>query len=193
MKIEQSDISFFSSHKKYHEIKEQENLNIWNSEEDAPERLRREDRVEFSNKLQQIEEEPFDIPLDSKLMSIIRALEALTGKKINLSVFRQEKPKEIEAPKQTQDASNEPERLGWGVEYSYSRTEITQECLKFSANGSVSTEDGTQIDFKLMLSMQNSSTTHESVSFKAGDALIDPLVLNFGTDTVTMSRCKTSF
>ena len=93
MKIEHSDVSFFSSHKKSHEIKEQENLNIWNSEEDAPERLRREDRVELSNKLQKIEEEPFDIPLDSKLMSIIRALEALTGKKINLSLYRQEKPK----------------------------------------------------------------------------------------------------
>lgn len=200
MKIEQSDVSFFSSHTKNHEIKEQENLNIWNSDEDAPERLQRGDRLELTDKFMSMDktkklhstEEVFDIPLDSKILSIIRALEALTGKKINISFYRQAETKELEAPKQI-EKNTEPERLGWGVEYSYSRTEIRKEMLKFSAKGSISTEDGKEIDFKLALKMQKSSTMHESVSFKAGDALIDPLVLNFGNNTVTMSDIKHNF
>ncbi|MCW8894873.1 MAG: hypothetical protein OQK48_02110 [Sulfurimonas sp.] len=201
MKIQHSDVSLFSSHHKYHEIKEEENLNIWNRDEDAPERLQRNDRFEPSDNLKKLEhtkkadylqEDMFDMPLDSKTLSILRALEALIGKKINISFYRKAETAEIEVPKQhVQDS--EVERLGWGVEYSYSRTEIREEMLKFSAKGSVSTEDGKEIDFKLALKMQKSSIMQENISFKAGDALIDPLVLNFGNNTVTMSDIKHNF
>jgi hypothetical protein len=120
MKIEQSDISYFSSHEKHHEIKEQESLNTWNSDEDAPERLQRGDRLELSDKFRTFEhskklsisdEKIFDIPLDSKLMSIIRALEALTGKKINISLYRKGETPDLEALKQV-EKNSEQERLG---------------------------------------------------------------------------------
>jgi len=41
--------------------------------------------------------------------------------------------------------------------------------------------------------MNRVTATHESLSFKAGDALIDPLVLNFGGNVVTMSDIKHTF
>ncbi|MDQ1244027.1 MAG: hypothetical protein QG565_367, partial [Campylobacterota bacterium] len=59
--------------------------------------------------------------------------------------------------------------------------------------GSVSTKDGREIEFKLAFSMSRSVATHESLSFKAGDALIDPLVLNFDGNTVTMGNIKHTF
>jgi hypothetical protein len=41
--------------------------------------------------------------------------------------------------------------------------------------------------------MSRSSATHESFSFKAGDALIDPLVINYEGNTVTMSNIRHTF
>lgn len=201
MKIEQSDISFLSSHHKHHEIKEEENLHIWNSEEDTSERLQQRDRLELSEnfktmqqskKIHGLEQEISEAALDPKLMSIVRALEALTGKKINISFIREGKTPDVEVSKSS-EANSGPERLGWGIDYRYERTEINEEILDFSAAGSVTTEEGTQIDFTLAFSMQKSSVEHESIIFKAGDALIDPLVLNFGTDTVTMSNIRHTF
>lgn len=193
MKIEHSDVSFFSSHKKDHEIKEEENLHMWNSDDEAPQRLQAGDRLELSEKINSLDEDMFDMPLDAKLMSIIRALEMLTGKKINISFYRDAKAQDIDVPVQHQEDSVETERLGWGIEYSYNRSEITKEKLSFSAKGNVETEDGRKIDFKLALKMKRESVVQESLSFKAGDALIDPLVINFDSATVTMSDIKHNF
>lgn len=207
MKIEQSDVSLFSSYQKSHKIEEHEQLHIWDNEEDAPQRLREGDRLELSKNFKKMEqsaklnisqEEYFDISLDPKLMSIIRALEALTGRKINLSLYRygnssnRSEVADMHAKNNSKDG-DAPQRLGWGIEYSYSRSEVRSEELKFSASGRVSTKDGRDIDFKLAFSMSRSTATHESLSFKAGDALIDPLVLNFDGNTVTMGNIKHTF
>ncbi|MBU0720148.1 hypothetical protein KJ877_02275 [bacterium] len=201
MKIDQSEVSFFSSHKQYHEIEEQEHLNTWNREEDAPQRLQRRDTLKLSQEFAGLHRDDalkgssdalFDVPLDSKMMSIVRALEALMGKKINISSYRQA---DVSESGLHGDAQNNPpsERLGWGIEYSYSKTEKRGEKLDFSSSGSVSTKEGRRIDFKLAFSMQRSSVSEESILFKAGDALIDPLVLNFGSNTLSMSNVKHNF
>ncbi|TKI70264.1 hypothetical protein FCU45_02955 [Sulfurimonas crateris] len=207
MKIEQSDVSLFSSYQKSHKIEESESLHIWNKEEDAPERLRGGDRLELSKNFKKMEqnaklgisqEEYFEVSIDPKLMAILRVIEALTGKKINLSLYRHDNSSNRSevADLHSKNSAKEggaPQRVGWGVDYSYSRSEVRSEELKFSASGSVSTEDGREIDFKVAFSMNRTTATHESLSFKAGDALIDPLVLNFGGNTVTMSTVKHIF
>lgn len=209
MKIEQSNVSLSSSYQKKSEIEERESLHIWNRDEDAPERLRSGDRLELSKDFMKMEQNANfgvsdkgafeDIGLEPKLMAIVRALEALTGKKINLSMYRHNSSSnrsevaEGVAKNHSKEESNAPQRLGWGVEYSYSRSEFSSEALSFSASGNVTTKEGTQIDFKLAFSMSRSVATHESISFKAGDALIDPLVLNFDGNTVTMGNIKHTF
>ena len=55
MKIEQSDVSLFSSYQKSQKIEESESLHIWNKEEDAPQRLRGGDRLELSNNFKKME------------------------------------------------------------------------------------------------------------------------------------------
>ncbi|MEA3522937.1 MAG: hypothetical protein U9R50_08165, partial [Campylobacterota bacterium] len=199
MKIEHSNISLLSSYHKHQEIQEQETLHTWNTQDDAPERLQRGDRLELSDEFNTLkntpqiysnEEASLEVPLDPKLMSIVRALEALTGQKIDLSFLTQGKTPHIE---KLQANTETQETLGWGIEYNYERTETHHEKLQFSAEGQVKTQKGEEIDFELAFSMQKSSLSHESIIFKAGDALIDPLVLNFGADTVSMSNIKHRF
>nr|WP_321266697.1 hypothetical protein [uncultured Sulfurimonas sp.] len=202
MKIQESEVSFLSSHQKSHKIYESESLEKWDKEEDAPQRFQRGDRLELTDDFKKFhnasggvakaEDEMQEEVLDSKLMAIVRALESLMGRKINISFMS-----ELKATKSNADAvkseNAEPERLGWGIDYSYEKTEIRKEALDFSASGNVKTADGRNIDFSLAFSLKQESQTHESLSFKAGDALIDPLVLNFGTDVVTISDVKHKF
>jgi hypothetical protein len=204
MKIEQSEVSFLSSHRKSHELHESESLEMWDREEDAPERLQRGDRLELTEdfkrfhkpigEIEKLENEMFDETLSPKLMAIVRALEALTGRKINISFMHSLKATEsVEAIDAKKTESSEPERLGWGIDYHYEKTEIRKESLQFSASGSVRTADGKETEFALAFSIKQESQSHESISIKAGDALIDPLVLNFGSDIVTISDVKHNF
>ncbi|MFA7611347.1 MAG: hypothetical protein WCY51_07605 [Sulfurimonas sp.] len=207
MKIEHSDVSLFSSYQKSSKVEESEQLRIWGSQEDIAKQQIATDRFELSDKFKtaeknsnkaELQESVFEVQLDSKLMSIIRALEALMGRKLNISLYSHKTPSSIEGATETKaverpEEINEPQGEGWGIDYSYSRSEVRSEELKFSARGSISTKEGVNIDFKVAFSVSRSSATHESISFKAGDALIDPLVLNFGTDVISMSDIKHTF
>ena len=197
MKVQQSEVSLLASHHKQHELYEKESLEMWQTEKEAPERFRRGDRLELTTEATKQEEEGFDASLSPKLMAIVRALESLMGKKINVSFMHNLKKSEaLEATDADAKLQNEEvpqERVGWGMDYSYERHEIHDESLQFSASGNVKTEDGRSIDFSLAFSMQNHSEVHESISLKAGDALIDPLVLNFDGAVVTIGDVKHSF
>ena len=202
MKIEQSEISLLATHDKKHELYERESLETWNRDKDAPERLQQRDRLELTDDFKKLhkgsdvakmEDGEFDISLSPKLMAIVRALESLTGRKIDISFMHKLEKSESLTVDGQKNQDTEVERVGWGIDYQYERTEIHKESLQFSAQGSVKTEDGRAIDFSLAFSMKYHSQTHESISFKAGDALIDPLVLNFGGDVVSISDVKHSF
>jgi hypothetical protein len=203
MKIEQSEVSYLTSHQKHKEVQESESLKVWNSKEDSPEQFRQKDKVEFTEKfkklfgetsdMSKIENDLEDISLSPKLMSIVRALESLTGKKINISFMHKLEPTQTDEAKELKNPEESTQEVGWGIDYNYERTEIHEESLKFSAQGNVKTQDGNSIDFSLAFSMQSSSKIHESISLKAGDALIDPLVLNFGADVITISDIKHDF
>ncbi|MEA3331569.1 MAG: hypothetical protein U9Q29_07755 [Campylobacterota bacterium] len=43
MKILQSEVSLLSSHDKYHKVTERESLEMWNTTEDAPQRVKQDD------------------------------------------------------------------------------------------------------------------------------------------------------
>lgn len=175
MKIAQSDVYLGASYEKVKEVKEEEKLVQWSRPQDAP------NQAQFSQASKDasgIEE----MPLDAKLMSIIRALEALTGKKIDISMYKK-------AP----EGEEGPKRVGWGIDYSYSKTEINSQNLNFAAKGDVTTQDGRKIDFALAFEMSKTSISQENISFKAGDALIDPLVINFGGNQVRLTEVKHNF
>jgi hypothetical protein len=206
MKIDQSSVSLFSSHAKHDEVIEKESLKKWNRPEDNPEfaNNNRGDKLVLSdiyksakqNKaMSNISDDSLESSIDPKLMKIIRALEMLIGHKIDTSFLRKidSNGQVGVADKKSEGATDEAKPLGWGIDYSYQRTEIHEESLNFSAQGNVKTSDGRNIDFSMAMSMKSSMQISESLSFKAGDALTDPLVINFGTDTVSISDVKKDF
>lgn len=197
MKILHSDVSLSSNHRKSHDIQEYEKLEMWNKKEDAPERFKLQDRLEltkdfknFMPKELNIDDESGEMQLPPKLMAIVRAIEMLTGKKLDVSFAKAIKPQDI-LP--SGDGEVTSELQGWGIDYQYQKTETKKEQLGFSASGNIQTADGRKIDFSVALSMKSEITIHESLNFRAGDAAIDPLVINFGTDMVSISSAKHNF
>lgn len=205
MKINQSNVSLHSSHTKHHEVVEKETLKKWNRPEDNPDFANnREDKLVLSDTYKSIkrneavpktETDGLNPSVDPKLMEIIRALEMLTGHKIDTSFLQKvdSNGQNGEHNLKNQGSSDEARPLGWGIDYNYQRTEVHEESLDFSAQGNVKTSDGRSIDFSLATSMKNSTQVSESLSFKAGDALADPLVINFGADTVKISNVQKKF
>lgn len=124
-----------------------------------------------------------DIKQGWKLTLLRRLVENLTGKKIELakaSDFQTETdPVEMPATAATQSDSAERNAVGWGLEYHYQHSYHESERTQFSAQGHVLTADGKTIDIHVSLSMSRSFTSRESIDIRAGDALKDPLVLNF--------------
>lgn len=185
MKIEQSNVSLFSSHQEKNEIMQKESLVKWNSPDQDPRLQKSRDRLEMSKNILSADESDVESSgLDPKLQAVVWILEALTGKKIDISFM-----------KKINSTQNEgvQKKLGWGIEYSYERSEIHDESMNFSSTANIKTEDGRSMSFEFALNMKNHTELHESLNYKAGDAAIDPLVINFGTDTVSLSNIKHSF
>ena len=179
MKILQSNITLTSQHTKKHELKESESLVKWSGRENDPRQRSAQDRLELSDDFNALK----DAELDPKLQAIVRALESLMGRKLNLSFLHN----------LSRDDAQEALSVGWGVDYSYEKEESLEESLDFSASGNVTTASGKSIEFSLAFSMHYEMHSKESFSFKAGDALIDPLVVNFDSNIVTLSDIKHEF
>jgi hypothetical protein len=86
-----------------------------------------------------------------------------------------------------------PKPQGWGVDYYFQETKTTKEGVAVTASGTVTTADGRTIDFTASLEMARKTTEQTTVSFKAGDALIDPLMIDTTGKGVQLSGVKFNF
>jgi hypothetical protein len=86
-----------------------------------------------------------------------------------------------------------PQMQGWGIHYSYHELTYEKESVRFSASGTVTTADGREINFDTRLEMSRETYEQLSIEFKAGDALIDPLVLNLDGRGVELTEEKYAF
>ena len=143
---------------------------------------------------------------DSRLNLMKQLVEALSGKKVQLF-----DPSKIDAEgaaaetadfsaahqsKSAVDATGsnaQPPREGWGVAYDYSNTTVEREQTSFSAAGVVKTRDGREINFTSSLQMERERIEVTSFQLRAGDALIDPLALNFNGDAAELTGEKLNF
>lgn len=191
MKIAESRIVLDSVYIKEHTIKEQEHLQSWvdTKEDKSSSKTVQTDTLRLSREYTELDAE--DVSLDPKLMQIVRALEILTGKKIDIKTFipHDSVVVPVEGEFTPKEADN---RQGWGIDYSYERIEKTSQKLGLTAQGKVMSENGKEIEFQLALSMKQEFIRYDTFSFKAGDALIDPLVINFGDTSVTFSDVRTT-
>lgn len=80
-----------------------------------------------------------------------------------------------------------PKRTGppmpsWGLRFHHSETRTESEKLSFTASGKVQSSDGREIEFDLNLHMERETYEHSSIDLSAGQALIDPIVIQ--TDSI---------
>lgn len=207
MIIQSSQLALSSQHQSTQFEAIKEDLRYWHNgqaredAEQAVEQLKlKSDKVSITFQQQQFElatsatttartqeveptEELEDIEHGWKLTLLRRLVENLTGKKIELAKASDFQPKtdqaEMPAVPATEAEATEQESVGWGLEYHYQHSYHESERTQFSAQGQILTADGQEININVGLSMSRSFTSHESIDIRAGDALKDPLVLNF--------------
>lgn len=146
-------------------------------------------------------------PMENLEMSIVRRMvEELTGREMKFfdpSGLRREMEeagqaaaetgREIRAAKQEAEEAASAGRAGWGVVYEYSEHHYEAERTVFSADGVVKTADGREIEFSADLRMSREFTSRERISLRAGDALKDPLVINFDGTAAELTEDRFSF
>lgn len=137
-------------------------------------------------------------PQDRELITLLeKFIKALTGKAIKIMVpekviFHDPNYLSLQlADERIVDLRNQ--RQGWGLDYHYQETYSEQESMVFSSQGQVKTEDGREIEFKLDLQMNRQFFSSTQIDIKAGDALIDPLVINYDGGVPRLTENKVEF
>lgn len=82
---------------------------------------------------------------------------------------------------------------GWGVDYYYKETRYQKAGFQFLASGKITNDKGQQISFNTSLLMSREKYEELTVSIKEGDALIDPLVINFNGTGASFGDAKFEF
>ena len=134
------------------------------------------------------EEEGFIADLNIRILKAM--IERITGRKIDIrkpSDFNGSKKaiseeKMNEAPPQTEETGE-----GFGLVYEYHESYSEYEKTDFSASGVIITDDGTEISFDTTLSMSRSFIEEHNINIRAGEALKDPLVVNFDGGAAAIS------
>lgn len=124
--------------------------------------------------------------LPSKLRLLKDLVEAMTGRKLlvfSSAALSAQAPAEPSAPPPASDTAGgdgaAPQRAGWGIEFDHREVSERYERSDFSASGRVSLEDGRELNFDFMLSMEHYEREETNVSIRAGDQRVkDPLILN---------------
>lgn len=131
--------------------------------------------------------------LTDKDMAKIKLIEdfvyVLTGRKLKINIPKLSSPKEANTVQTAAAQTGEgPRRLGWGIDYQFHERIHEKEAVHFESTGSVKTEDGRAIDFHLEFSMSREFLSETHLSFKAGDAMVDPLTVNFSNAMATLGE-----
>lgn len=144
-----------------------------------------------------------DNPGDLKMAFLRLLIEQLTGRAVQVFDASQikadaEPPSELAAAAQQQQAAQSGaaggnDRVGWGLNYQYEEIHQESETTQFTAQGIVHTADGKEIALTLELNMARSYASHTSLSVRAGDALKDPLVINFTGNAAQLSQTTFKF
>lgn len=82
---------------------------------------------------------------------------------------------------------------GWGLIYDYHESTYQAEATSFQASGTFLTADGKSVAFAVEMTMSREFRQETNISLRAGDALKDPLVINFSGAPVALSQDKFTF
>ncbi len=220
MKIESSLLTLSASSSQKKTLNTSEQLKVWGDGNKQSSQIQKKDLFEqnsnsfndfIKDQLQQVktstlestdEVSPIDISQkdQDKINLLTKLIESLTGKKIKFylpshSIKKSgQNPSTYKNPKAVAlQQAQLPPRQGWGIDYQKTvRTEETS-TMSFNAQGVVKTSDGKTINIELSLNVGRQFISENHIAFKAGDALKDPLVVNFGTPSAELTTTKFNF
>ncbi|WP_018703832.1 hypothetical protein [Anaeromusa acidaminophila] len=220
MKITESTVKLSSQHTAVSKTQEQETLEAWVDGKQGNKAGMDAVKVDVSALAKELQQkatgteaakevsDPFELSDENKrkLEMLQRFMEALTGKKFKFVIpqFDKETRQAMTTQLSLQlpaagsgggggSQAGGPQRVGWGVRYDYSREHYEAEQVSFQAQGLVKTGDGREIRFDMQMNMSRELYQSEHVSLKAGDAAIDPLVIEFGQPFAKFSGQKVNF
>ncbi len=84
-------------------------------------------------------------------------------------------------------------RPQWQIRYDRVESYYEKESLNFQSTGVVRTADGKEINFSVELNMSREFAARNEVHFAAGSAPVDPLVINFGGNPLSLTDTKYAF
>ena len=147
-----------------------------------------------------------DSKLSPELLKMKQAIESLmawmSGRTVKIKLFSeadmQPKTDAFSAPTtaniQPMTApKNPPTGQEWGIIYEEQHRYAEMESLSVGMQGTVTTADGRAINFDLSLALSRSYYTESNLSIRAGAALKDPLVINYGGQPAQLSLNKIKF
>jgi hypothetical protein len=144
-----------------------------------------------------------DTMVDLRLRILQEMIERLTGRKMLAThvgdVVQAESAPVAQAPVaagQTvpaQQGNTPAKNAGFGAVYEYHASHFESESTSFTAQGKVHTADGQEIDFSVQLNMSRENYSEQNVTIKAGEALKDPLVINFNGTAAELTQTKFQF
>ena len=132
-----------------------------------------------------------DRDLDPKLSLLKLLLERIygihitTGNRVDTSDCPQREQSATEV--RAADPSPGQNGQGWGIELTTDARRFESETTAFTATGVVKTADGKTIAFTLGLSMHREYLEETHSVLRAGDAAVDPLVVNFAGTAAQLS------
>jgi hypothetical protein len=219
MIIQESSIQLYSEHTKIEQDKRFERFRMWQGRPDDTgenKRLldrhdmgrhvghaRQADQIDLSRQAQATQPKravATDVEADELDMAdlnirILRAMiQRLTGKVIDIRL-----PQDVAATSGSESdgaavaVPSSEESAGFGLEYDYYQSHYEYEATSFSANGTITTGDGRQIDFDVRLNMSREFMQEQQVSIRAGDALKDPLSVNFNGSSTQLTQTSFAF
>lgn len=195
MKIDQSNVLLNSQWSTVQQYSEKGTIQFWNQNQN----INTEKNIfidisdegkalsQSGNISKSTNEDEYGVELSDKDKEKIKLLEdfiyVLTGKHIKFKVIDKikiNKENKLESLKihNGQNLSvGQPQ--GWGLRIDYNESTYQSEKMSFSSKGTVKTADGREINFNLDFSVSREFYETRSLSIRAGDALIDPLIINF--------------
>jgi hypothetical protein len=132
-----------------------------------------------------------------KIKLIEDFISSLLNKKVVLKVPKELEMKELSVDMPIQTPNSQPvnvsQSVGWGFQYSMNESYSENEVLSFQSKGIIKTADGKEINFNVAINMSRSFYEENHISIQAGDAPIDPLVINFDRKVAEFENTTFSF
>lgn len=142
-----------------------------------------------------------EVMMDLNIRILKAMIERITGKKIDItSLGTLDNSGDVPAGKPVGEqivinddvhAVGEPSQ--GGLAYDYYESHYEYEETNFSSSGTILTEDGKEIEFAVNLNMTREFFSEESLSIRKGDALKDPLIINFSGKAAELTQETFSF